>query len=488
MRIQLLIYVFVVLWTMGCSKGVENVQAQFDLEVAFPRLQFDRPVDLQHAGDGTDRLFVLEQHRGIIRVFTNDPATTTSTVFLDISVGTSNEEGLLGLAFHPDFADNGYFYIYYSATGPRRSVVARYQVDPNDPNRANPDSEQVVLEVAQPYGNHNGGQIAFGPDGYLYIALGDGGSAGDPQGNGQNPRTLLGSILRIDVDRSAGGLNYGIPADNPFAGNTMGYREEIYAYGLRNPWRFSFDPETGMMWSGDVGQNAYEEVDIIQSGGNYGWNTMEGLHCFSPSSGCDQSGLILPVWEYPHSQGRSITGGYVYRGPTVPELTGRYIYGDFTSGRIWALAYDGDQAVENVELLDTGFGIASFGTDPNNELYICAFDGRIYRFVPTVSTSVGEAEVPERSLRLSPAHPNPFRDATTITYTLDHSAAVDLAVYDARGRRVHTLAAGEQQAGEHRVRWNGHADDGLRLAAGIYFARLLVAGVVEASRQMVLVR
>ncbi len=489
MRIKLIPCVLAMVWATGCS--MDPAQAQLEIEVAFANLQFTRPVDLQHAGDGSDRLFVVEQ-AGVIQVFANDPSVASASVFLDIEEDRvddrDDEEGLLGLAFHPDFANNGFFYVDYTASNPSRTVIARYQVDPNDPNRADRDSEVIVLETGQPAGNHNGGQIAFGPDGFLYIALGDGGGGGDTFGNGQNPSTLLGSILRIDVDNPSNDRNYGIPADNPFVGNTQGFQEEIYAYGLRNPWRFSFDPETGRLWTGDVGQRSFEEIDIVENGGNYGWNTMEGLHCFSPSSGCNQSGLELPVVEYGRSEGRSVTGGYVYRGPGVPELIGQYIYGDYLSGRIWALEYDGQQLVQNVELLDTSLLIASFGVDENNELYICAFDGRIHRFVPTVSTNTGEAAVPEAPVRLHPNHPNPFHDATTIAYTLDRAAPVDLAVYDVQGRRVRTLTSGIRQPGEHTVRWDGHDDEGTRAAGGVYFLRLLVAGVVAASRQLVLVR
>ncbi len=373
MRFKLIPVVLAMVWATGCSMDPDPVQAQLDIEVAFANLRFTRPVDLQHADDGSDRLFVVEQ-AGVIQVFANDPSVASASVFLDIEDrvrDSGNEEGLLGLAFHPDFANNGFFYVDYTASNPSRTVIARYQVDPNDPNRADRNSEVIVLETGQPAGNHNGGQIAFGPDDFLYIALGDGGGSGDTFGNGQNRSTLLGTILRIDVDNSSNDRNYGIPADNPFVGGTQGFREEIYAYGLRNPWRFSFDPVTDLLWTGDVGQNSFEEIDIVENGGNYGWNTMEGFHCFSPTSGCDESGLALPVQEYPHNRAaKSVTGGYVYRGPGVPELIGQYIYGDFVDGRIWALEYDGQQVVQNTELLNTSLGIASFGVDENNELYI----------------------------------------------------------------------------------------------------------------------
>lgn len=350
------------------------------IEVAFPHLSFMRPVDLQHAGDSSGRLFIVEQ-RGRIFVFPNEASVPEAEVFLDIRsrvFSRGNERGLLGLAFHPDYAANGYLFVNYTAENPKRTVIARFQVDSTHVNRGDVNSEVVLLEIDQPYGNHNGGQIAFGPDGYLYIALGDGGSAGDPEQRSKNPAELLGSILRIDVDHPADGKNYGIPADNPFVGNTSGYHEEIYAYGLRNPWRFSFDPDTGQLWAGDVGQNRREEVDIIVNGGNYGWDVMEGNDCFEPRFRCDKEGLIPPVWEYGRRQGGSITGGYVYRGERRPELVGSYIYADYVSGRIWALRQG--EEVENTLLMDSDLNISSFGVDANRELYFCAFDGKIYRF------------------------------------------------------------------------------------------------------------
>jgi len=378
--------VVIILWSIGCQDDpgqmvANDPKVSVELVEAFPNLSFERPVDLQIAPDQSNRLFVVEQ-RGVISVFENQHQTSKST-FLDINARIDdkrNEEGLLGLAFHPNYASNGYFFVNYTATGPDRTVISRFKVDPADVSQALPDSEQVFLEFDQPHSNHNGGQVVFGPDGYLYIATGDGGSGGDPDGHGQNLKTLLGAILRIDVDQPSPGKVYTIPADNPFVGNTSGYREEIYAYGLRNPWRMSFDAQTGELWAGDVGQNAFEEIDIIEKGGNYGWNIMEGLHCFG-SSDCDQANLIDPVWEYAQSDGdRSVTGGFVYRGNAIPELQGKYVYGDYVSGRIWTL--EGNQAsnAENNLLMDTSLSIAAFGVDANQELYVCAFNDKIYKF------------------------------------------------------------------------------------------------------------
>ncbi len=358
---------------LACTSRAQTVQ----LEMAFPSLQFERPVDLQQAGD---LLFVVEQ-RGIIWVFDRDPAVSAATEFLDIRSRVSrggNEEGLLGLAFAPDYTTSGDFYVYYSARSPRRSIVARYRRSASDVRAADATSEDVLLTVAQPYSNHNGGQLAFGPDdGYLYIGLGDGGSGGDPLNHGQNRTTLLGSLLRIDVSTTP----YGIPADNPFTGNTDGYKEEIWAWGLRNPWRFSFDTATGRLYLADVGQNAWEEVDVIVKGGNYGWRTMEGPACFRPPANCNRAGLELPEHAYASNGApRSITGGYVYRSTSVPELVGRYLYGDYVEGTIWGMGTD--STAQNTELLDTSLNIASFGQDAYGEVYILAFDGRIYRFAP----------------------------------------------------------------------------------------------------------
>jgi len=374
----------VILLCAACASNESQGQADPSgplLEPAFPNLTFEQPLDMQSPDDGTDRMFVVEQP-GRIWVFPRDPNVTERTLFLDITARVNDrgwEEGLLGLAFHPDYATNGFFYVNYTADNPRRTVVSRFAVDANDPDKADPTSDLEILTFPQPYGNHNGGDLEFGPDGYLYIGTGDGGSGGDPQNNGQDPTTLLGAILRIDIDNPDAGRAYGIPSDNPFAGNTDGWAEEIYAYGLRNPWRFSFDPETNLLWTGDVGQNAIEEIDIIEAGGNYGWNIMEGTACFNAGS-CDTSGLMLPVFEYTHSEGQSITGGYVYRGSRRPDLVGKYLYADFMSGRFWALTYKPPEAPSTRLLSDDIATVASYAVDGDNEVYILSFDGSIYWF------------------------------------------------------------------------------------------------------------
>ena len=352
------------------------------LEPVLGGMEFKSPTNLAHTADG--RVLVSEQAG---RVLMFDEAALRDehvfySVFLDIRDrvnDSGSEEGLLGFAFDPGFADNGHFYVYYSASGPRRSVVSRFAMKNNNPEAADPDSELVLLEVEQPYPNHNGGQLAFGPEGYLYIGLGDGGSAGDPLNNGQDPATLLGSVLRIDVRNSTPEEPFRVPADNPFAG-TEGARGEIWAYGLRNPWRFSFDRATGELWAGDVGQNRWEEIDLIAPGSNYGWNTLEGAHCFSPREGCKREGTVPPVWEYSlEGDACSVIGGYVYRGVAVPWLTGVYLYGDYCSGRVFGLRYDDGAATTHQQLAATGLRITSFGQDNDGELYLLSQRSGIYR-------------------------------------------------------------------------------------------------------------
>jgi glucose/arabinose dehydrogenase len=356
-----------------------------ELENAFPELTFIEPTDFQHANDSSNRVFVVER-RGIIKVLVNSNTTATATTFLDIRTQvTTNggEEGLLGLAFHPDYVSTGYFYVYYSATSPRRSVISRFSVSEINPDQANASSELILLEINQPYSNHNGGQISFGPDGYLYIATGDGGGSGDPLDNSQNRANLLGNILRIDAINLVND-SYTIPEDNPFYNNTDNYSEEIFAYGLRNPWRFSFDPVTGWLWVADVGQNVLEEIDIVESGLNYGWNIKEGTECYNPPTDCNSTGLVDPIWEYDHTIGRSITGGYVYRGTNLTAQIGKYIYADFVDGQIWALEYDGVHQTNNSLLIDTSLMFSTFGLDQENNIYVAGYDtGLIYILRPS---------------------------------------------------------------------------------------------------------
>jgi len=336
---------------------------------------FSSPVDLQPSGDSTGRLFVVEQ-AGTIRIVHG--GVVLATPFLDIRtrVNFSGEMGLLGVAFHPGFAQNQRFYVNYVrllGASQIQSVIAEYQASAADANQADPATERILLTVNQPFTNHKGGQVAFGPDKFLYIGLGDGGSGGDPLGNGQNLQTLLGKMLRIDVDHTTGALPYAIPADNPFVAG--GGLPEIWAYGLRNPFRFSFDTASGKLFVGDVGQNLYEEVDILQKGGNYGWNVMEGLHCYNPATGCDKTGLMLPIAEYGHSEGIAVIGGYVYHGPAIPALAGSYVFADFGAGKIWRLTQDNAGAWQPVLLLSGGPNMSSFGQDSAGDLYLVDYGG-----------------------------------------------------------------------------------------------------------------
>ncbi|NNJ97172.1 MAG: hypothetical protein HKP12_08425 [Gammaproteobacteria bacterium] len=344
----------------------------------FPSLpRLTAPVAIMMAPGNSSHWYVVQQTGQVVR-FANAFGASTVSSFIDINDGRltyGGEMGLLGMAFHPDFASNGYVYLSYtSEIGGRASRISRFNLDPSG-QALDPASEQIILSVAQPYANHNGGHIAFGPDNYLYIGLGDGGSGGDPLGHGQNTDTLLGSMLRIDVGDGSSG-SYTIPIDNPFVSG--GGRAEIFAYGLRNPWRWSFDRGSGELWLGDVGQNMYEEINLISKGGNFGWNIMEGMHCYNAAS-CDQTGLILPLAEYDHSQGFAVTGGYVYRGSDIDLLRGRYLYADFSTGRIWALQQTGPNQYAPSELMDTNLNIASFAEDHDGEIYVVDLGGSILK-------------------------------------------------------------------------------------------------------------
>ena len=341
---------------------------------AFPQLDFDKMIEIALI-PGDDEHAVVVTQEGMVRRFSLVDEAEAPTVYLDmrdrIIPDPSTEEGLLGIAFPPDYADSGRFYVDYSAGPPRQNTLARF-VGTGD--IADPASEQILIAIDDPSVKHNGGGLEFGPDGYLYWAVGDGGGGGDPEGNGQDTEALLGKILRVDVS----GDTYAIPADNPFAGG--GGRPEIFAYGLRNPWRITFDRETGDLWAGDVGQGTREEVDLIELGGNYGWNITEGDLCFEPSEGCDRTGLVEPRATYATADGNcAVSGGYVYRGSELLELVGWYIYGDYCSGNVWGLDTE-DPTSAPVQLADTGKSIPSFAEGPDGELYIVTFGNEVVRF------------------------------------------------------------------------------------------------------------
>jgi glucose/arabinose dehydrogenase len=344
---------------------------------------FTKPLDLEQAGDNSGRLFVVEQG-GTIRIIQN--GAVLPQPFLNISGKVINqvEMGLLGLTFHPGFQANGKFYVNYvrNAGGQFQSVIAEYTVSAATPNQADPASERILLTVNQVgnFPNHKAGQLAFGNDGFLYFGLGDGGSEGDPLNNGQNTQTLLGKMMRIDVNAASPGKQYAVPGDNPFAAG--GGLPEIYAVGFRNPWRFSFDRPTGRLFVADVGSDRFEEIDIVQKGGNYGWSIMEAAHCFKPASGCNMTGLSLPIVEIPHPEGEAVIGGFVYHGTALSGRQGAYIFGDL-NGKIWSLAENPANTFTRAQLADTGFNISSFGQDSAGELYVADISGgRVLKLAP----------------------------------------------------------------------------------------------------------
>ena len=456
-----------IVWSLALAGTVKAA----GVAPAFPNLPlFDSPINIEDPGDGTDRLFVVER-AGQIYTFANNPTVSQRTQFIDISsrIQLQGECGLLGLAFHPNYESNRYFYVFYVNEAPFQSVVSRFTASAANPNLADPATELPLLTVSQNGFFHKGGCLEFGPDGYLYISLGEDGT---PE-NAQSLTNLKGKVLRIDVNNPSGGRQYGIPTGNPFKGNPNGYREEIWAYGFRNPWRFSCDDQTGDLWMGDVGQNEWEEVDFLRKGRNYGWPLMEGGSCYQPPS-CDTLNLdlVLPVATYPHNGSASITGGCVYRGPTVPSLYGDYIFADYITGQIWYLDPDNNPSNEHL-IIDTTLNITAFGTDADGELYFSAFEGQIYRFVET-ATDVGTR--PPGITALRAAHPNPFTIDTTFDIDLESQARTTLDVFDVRGRRVATVIDRIMPAGGHTVTWDGRDVDGRVQPSGVFFCRLTVNG------------
>jgi glucose/arabinose dehydrogenase len=340
------------------------------------------PLDLEQPNDGSGRLFIVEQG-GTIKILQNGALLPQPFLNIGNKVIFQGEMGLLALTFHPGFQTNRKFYVNYvrNAGGQFQSVIAEYMVSAANQNQADPASERILLVVDQisNFVNHKAGQLAFGPDGFLYFGLGDGGGAGDPFGHGQNTQTLLGKLMRIDVNSTSPDKPYAIPDDNPFA--TGGGLPEIYAIGFRNPWRFSFDRKSGRLFMADVGQDKFEEIDIVQKGGNYGWNTMEGMHCFNTPSGCNMAGLQLPIIEISHLEAEAVIGGFVYHGTAVASLQNQYIFGDL-SGKIWSLQENPANTFNRTLLLSPGFNISSFGQDATGELYVVDVSGRVLKIVP----------------------------------------------------------------------------------------------------------
>lgn len=375
------------------GKATEPIDGTLALktELAFPNVQWEgwdthdadgrpnpplRPIQITHAGDGSNRVFVIDQS-GMIHVLPNDPNAKTAKLFADFRKQThqfkiDDEEGLLGFAFHPDYKNNGQFFLYYNTESAAQTIyLSRFKVSKSDADKADPNSEEVLLTIKQPFSNHNGGPMAFGPDGLLYIGMGDGGGRNDPTHLGQARSSFMGCVLRLDVNHQDAGKKYAVPKDNPFLGMDK-VPGEIYAYGFRNPWRLAFDRKTGALWLADVGQDLWEEIDIVKKGGNYGWSVREGSLPFGNEKPAADAKFVAPVWEYDHRIGKSITGGHVYRGSKLPELAGHYLYGDYVTGKLWALHYDeaNGKVIRNMSLPWSGLPVLAFGEDEQGESFV----------------------------------------------------------------------------------------------------------------------
>ncbi|MEM8601306.1 MAG: PQQ-dependent sugar dehydrogenase [Bacteroidota bacterium] len=444
------------------------------VDYPFFGVSFQSPLGLRDPGDG---FFYVPEYDGRIRVFEARDNVSESEIFLDISdriLGSTQRGEFYTLEFHPDYATNGYVYVTYLLGGDTGAdyvcYLSRFTRSSTNPRRLDPNSEQILIELPQPSFAHSINDLAFGPDGYLYVSVGDGGEFEDPDNNAQNPGNIFGTILRLDVDNPSGGQAYGIPADNPFVGNTNGWREEIYAYGFRNPWRLSFDRLTGELYSADVGEITWEEVNRIEAGGNYGWKRLEGAFCF-PLDGpqdCDRSDVVEPVLYYNHAEfGASITGGYVYRGSRVPELQGFYIFGDFAFFTAWAVDLSNPSNPNGLITIEGGVGnVSSLGQDRNGELYFSNFFGGVTRLASASGVNAEESVVADESLfRVSP---NPMQQRGAFELRSDEAGTVTIRVYDSLGRLVATPFEGVVNPGTLYVPTFNTAD----LPAGIYIARL----------------
>ena len=458
------------------------VLSQVDFVNAFPNLNFSGALFLTHAGDATNRIFVVQQG-GLIRVFPNDSTTTNVQTFLNVTnlISTGSERGLLGLAFHPNYTSNRYFYIYYTRIGDGALRISRFQTQSGNPNKADSLSELNLITIPHSTNsNHNGGCLMFGMDTYLYMGTGDGGSAGDPPNNAQNPNVLLGKILRINVDTAYGGNNYGIPPTNPFYGG--GGSPEIFCMGVRNPWRYSQDRITGTIYLGDVGQDAWEEVDTISVGKNYGWRCYEGNHPYNTSGCGPMSNYTFPIAEYQNvGVDISITGGYVYRGARVPWLVGRYVYADYGSRKTWKLLLSGGVVSEILQIGNAPASVTSFGMDQLNELYVVS-PNAIYKLLNTVIGINGNGNILPEGFALEQNYPNPFNPSTNIKYQVPNTGFVTLKIYNAVGMEIATLLSETKTAGNYSIEWNA-----VNNPSGVYFYRL-EAGDISIEKKMVLIK
>lgn len=450
----------------------------------FPHLLFDRPVDLQSPPDDSNRLFVAQQNGEVYSAY-YDSSTTSALLFLDLadSVSFGGESGLLGLAFHPDYASNHRFYVSYVAAAPMRQLLVEYLTAASDPDSVVLLSRRVILESTATTLYHNGGQIAFDPDGYLLYAVGE-----DTQPLEAQDRTnLLGSMVRIDVDNPSGGLEYSIPADNPWVGNAMGYREEIYAFGFRNPWRFSVDPATGRIWCGDVGSSYFEEINIVTAGRNYGWPRVEWDQCVYPST-CDTVGLnvAMPLHAYPHGTGAAVVGGHVNHGIHLPSLQGWYLYTDWVSGEVRGILWDGQGAPVDSLVMAAGRSFTCTGLDPEGNVLFGTFTGGIYELR---EDPISSAPVPAAApASLVGNHPNPFNPTTIIEYDVRGPTSVRLDIFDVRGRLVLGVERAHAAAGRYEVRWDGRDSHGREQPSGVYFARLSAGGRIAGTLRLVLLK